>query len=287
MTDLVIIMDESGNTGENLLDANQPIYVLAAVRHDLPGLEAAVADAQARAGFAELKFSALRAAPEGRDIATCLLSGLPLAEGAAIIVADKPWMLAAKLVDELIEPTMLARGHQMAWIQSGLARDTAELLAHLGRRELGDTYDDLAQTFVALVRRYTPNRSQEFQRALRRCKIVCRNHALELVLADMISTNDALEDAFASRTAALDPGLTALFTQAGYWSSRLAVPFEVRHDESTTVRGWATLFAEMRASRLALRGGFRPPAPRHGAARRGPARRARASAADHVRRVRA
>jgi hypothetical protein len=34
-------------------------------------------------------------------------------ESAALMVVHKPWMLAAKLVDELIEPRMLARGQRL------------------------------------------------------------------------------------------------------------------------------------------------------------------------------
>ena len=180
-----------------------------------------------------------------------LIARLELAGQAAIVVADKPWMLAAKMVDELIEPAMLARGMQMVWYQSGAARVMAELLAKLGPKELDDTYDEFARAFVRLVRRYTPERAEEFQRTLGRCKIVCRSRPLRRLLDEMIDGSDELAACFMATTDALDPALMALFFQAGFWSSTLGATFEIVHDESTTVRRWAKLFDDMRASRLA------------------------------------
>jgi len=64
MTMPVVVMDEAGHTGENLLDPGQPVYALAAVRMDVPTTEAAVSAALRRApkSTAELKFSSLRKA---------------------------------------------------------------------------------------------------------------------------------------------------------------------------------------------------------------------------------
>lgn len=108
----VVVMDEAGHTGENLLDLDQPVYALAAVRVDVAAAEAAVAAALGRSqkGTTELKFSTLRRSNVGRRNVLALLDDVQLtADDAAIVVVHKPWMVAAKLIDDLIEPRMRRR----------------------------------------------------------------------------------------------------------------------------------------------------------------------------------
>ena len=110
MTDesLVVVMDEAGNTGENLLDATQPKFALAAPHVPEGRVQAVVDDALSRTQMPERKFSSLRGSSRGRRNLLTLLSDAELtADAAATAAAHKPWMLAAELVDELVEPTML------------------------------------------------------------------------------------------------------------------------------------------------------------------------------------
>lgn len=249
MTMPVVVMDEAGHTGENLLDLDQPVYALAAVRVDVVTAEAAVTDALGRAqrSTTELKFSSLRKSNVGRKNVLTLLEDVKLtAEDAAIIVIHKPWMVAAKLIDELVEPRMLAKGIQPAWYASGAAKNMAHALYKLGPRALGETYRELTSSFVALVRNYTPEAGAAFVRTLQRCKIVCRDEQVHDLLSVMIDTPEEMDAEFATREDALDPALTALFWQGGYWSSVLQTRFEVLHDDSTSVQRWQeAIFGEI------------------------------------------
>lgn len=212
-------MDEAGNTGENLLDAVQPIYALAAVRVDNEARRAVTA-ALARTRMTELKFQRLRTGSAGRRNILKLLDEAELRPGtAAVMVAHKPWMLAAKLVDELIEPRMLAKGIQMAWYATGAAKSMADALFALAPRVLGDLYPELQGAFVVLLRDYSEENAAAFLAALRRARIVCANEQMHELLSVMIDTPAEIRDEFATRQDALDPGLTALHCQAGHWSS--------------------------------------------------------------------
>jgi hypothetical protein len=234
-----VIIDEAGNTGENLLDAAQPIYALAAVRVN-DDARRAIATALARTQMTELKFQRLRTSSAGRHNILKLLDEVELRPGtAAMMVAHKPWMLAAKLVDELIEPRMLAKGIQMAWYASGAAKRMAHALFALAPGALGDLYPELQAAFVVLLRDYSEENAAAFLAALRRARIVCANEQIHELLSVMIDTPAEIRDEFATRQDALDPGLTSLHCQAGHWSSLLAEPFEVVHDDSNTVRRWA------------------------------------------------
>jgi hypothetical protein len=242
-------MDEAGNTGENLLDATQPVYALAAIRVDAQAHEA-IAAALARTQMPELKFQRLRRTGAGRRIILELLNEVePRPANAAVMVVHKPWMLAAKLVDELIEPRMLAKGLQMAWYKTGSARRMAHAVFGLAPDALGDVYAELQATFVALLRDYSETRAEAFLKALRRAKIVCVNEEMHDLLSVMIDTPTEVRAEFATRRHGLDPSLTALFCLAGHWSSFLAQPYEVVHDESVTVRRWAAQLDEMIVAR--------------------------------------
>src|SRR3954451_20063163 len=109
VTTPVVVMDEAGHTGENLLDVDQPVYALAGLRMDVSTAEAAVSRALGRTqkNVRELKFSSLRKSNVGRKNILAVLHDIKLTpDDAAIIVVHKPWMVAAKLVDELVEPRM-------------------------------------------------------------------------------------------------------------------------------------------------------------------------------------
>jgi hypothetical protein len=248
----VIAMDEAGHTGENLLDSEQAVYALAGVRLEEGTADAAVSAAlgRAQANTKELKFSRLRKSNVGRKNVLTLLNELATAaDDAAVIVVHKPWMVAAKLIDELMEPRMLAKGVQAAWYGTGAARSMALAFHERAPRALGETYTELASAFVAMVREYTPERGAAFLQTLGRCKVVCRDNHVHDLLSVMIDTQHALDAEFGSREDALDPALTCLFWQAGYWSSELGTRFEVLHDDSTAVRRWqATIFGDIQGN---------------------------------------
>lgn len=240
-------MDEAGNTGENLLDREQPIFALAAVHIDADTAKAVIDASRLRTQMVDLKFSRLQRSNPGRKNILALLSNLGLDPSTATVsVTDKPWMLAAKLTDELIEPRMLQRGTQMGWYTSGAAKATADALHVLGPKLPGGLYGELASTFVAMVRDYTPERASLCLSALNRCRLACTDPILMEILNDMLDTADELDDEFAERDDALDPALPALFWQAGHWSNELGTAFEIRHDDSNAVRGWIEYFTAIR-----------------------------------------
>jgi hypothetical protein len=210
----VLYMDEAGNTGENLLDPTQPVYALAAVDIDEERAARGVTAALGRTQMPELKCSKLLRSGAGRRNIEAFLADLALEPGStAVAVAHKPWMLAAKLIDELVEPRMLSRGEQAAWYASGEAKAMADLIHERAPRALGGLYQDLGARFVPLVRDYSEQTATDLVDVLRRCRIVCTDGALSGVLDEMIDTVDELEAEFAERQDALDPALPSLFWQ--------------------------------------------------------------------------
>jgi hypothetical protein len=111
-----VACDESGNTGENLLDPTQPVYSLASVVLDDATCRYLLADVL-HVGSSEAKFAHISRTESGRQSILELLSHPELAEKTAVYVVHKPFMAIAKIVDVLLETTMHRDG--MKWYESG------------------------------------------------------------------------------------------------------------------------------------------------------------------------
>ena len=249
-----IAMNESGFTGDNLLDQAQPVYALAAVNLDLSTADEVVRRATSRCERAELKFSELRYAPTTRAVMFELFDELRLTpQNTRVTVAHKPWMVAAKMVELLIEPRWLARGRQAEWYVQNLHVDTAHLLFGRGSDALGDSWPDLQRAFVAMVRRFSPETATDFLRGLAKAREACTNPTIGLVLAAMTDTWEDLDDSISGTRDQLDPTPGCLFWQAGEWSSVMP-DLTIVHDDSTVAERWAQyLITEEPSSTAGLR----------------------------------
>jgi hypothetical protein len=236
----VVVMDETGHSGENLLDAEQPVFALAAVHISEADAQRVADAALGRTQADELKFSGLRRSGAGRDTILQILSDAALTpETAFVAAAHKPWMLAAKLIDELVEPRMTARGLSIPWYASGAPAQMADDLHRLGPTELGELDDELGRAFVPLVRDYTSEDATRLLEALHRCREAVGGHEpLSLILGTMLDTDTGLAEEFSEREGALDPAIPLVWFQGCYWTVHLGEPFVFVHDDSKTVERW-------------------------------------------------
>lgn len=140
----VVVMDETGHSGEDLLEPERPVFAVAPVHISEADAQRVVDAGIGRTQADELKFSGLRRNGAGRDTILEVLSDAALPhETAFVAAAHKPWMLTAKLIDELVEPRMTARGLSIPWYASGAPAQMADDLCRLGPTELGELYDEL------------------------------------------------------------------------------------------------------------------------------------------------
>ncbi|WIH05132.1 DUF3800 domain-containing protein [Xanthomonas translucens pv. graminis] len=120
-----VYCDESGNTGTNLLDPNQPVFALASTTLDFAAAKSLVDPLLIR-GQKEAKYAKVKSSAQGRSALINLFkSSLLTPAVATILMADKRFYLAVQLVDKLIEPPMHEAGIDL------YARDGAVNLANL------------------------------------------------------------------------------------------------------------------------------------------------------------
>ncbi len=99
-----VFFDESGYTGNNLLDVDQPTFVAAALAIDYDRATAVVSESRERFGLApsELKGSKLCRYPKGRQATTWILD--QIADYQRTFVIDKRYALAGKFYEYAFEP---------------------------------------------------------------------------------------------------------------------------------------------------------------------------------------
>jgi hypothetical protein len=237
-----IAFDESGNSGQNLLDPAQPVYTLASVART----EAEVADEVAAlleaSAFTELKFSAMRGSEKGRAALDALFdSGLLDPDSARVVPVQKVWMVAGKMVDILWEPGAANSNYFYA---SGMHRQLADVLYHQGPREAGaETWARWQRAFIAVVRR--PRETElitDLEAALAAVKAASAGKPVGILFEPVPDDASALAALIPHGRDELDPAVSGLLEQIDHWSERLGEPFSVVHDDSDVVARWRQIY---------------------------------------------
>ncbi|TCM36004.1 hypothetical protein [Kribbella sp. VKM Ac-2568] len=151
-TDAVWIADESGTSGENLVDRDF-VVAHAAVRVDDWTAEPILEHLKERVGAteaAEAKFSQFAKDAGLEALAETFGPGGALDGLVTIVVADKPFVIVAKIVDLIVEEWAHERGVNL--YAGGNARQMALTLSRKGPRVLGELWDPLMAAFVSLAR---------------------------------------------------------------------------------------------------------------------------------------
>lgn len=236
----MVALDEAGQTGEDLLNVEQPVFALAAVHLDADTARALVAP---RLGGAdELHFKRMRRSGPGRRHVVSLLEATEInPRTVRLSVMHKRYVVVAKLVDLLLEPAFHERGAD--FYAGGMAPEVADAMFVDGPRACGEeAWEALLSTFVAACRHPEPAQLLELLTALGVARARCQERGLLELLDLMPGTADELGVALASASAArrdvLEPLVATAVEQAGAWGERLG-PFVFEHDESQALFAWA------------------------------------------------
>lgn len=229
-----IAIDESGNTGEDLLNAEQPTFVLASTSLSD---ENAIALIESAGGHrdVELKHSKIRKSREGREQIARVVNGVT-PDIAKVIVINKRFMIVAKMVDDLIEPLASATGFNL--YGRGVHTVLSELWFHAFPAVLGEgRFRELLENFVQMCRHPEPASIGGFYSFVGKTRTGMRDVDDDLRLLG--ATRDVVVPSLASRLRdGLDPAIPALFNTANEWGESLGVPFIIDHDEAAVIERW-------------------------------------------------
>lgn len=234
-----IVFDESGNTGANLLDAHQRVFVLASVRSETAEIVRRVC------GPNEAKFATLKRSLEGRRKIRAVLDDPQLDPASFVVSAyHKPFVAVTRVVDYLLEPQAHAAGIDMNLNGGNIA--TANLLVTTGPVFLGQAlFDQLLATFVAMIR--TPHKStiDQFYRTVDACHAKAGPDDLKDMMGALRFTRGWVEGNANLGEAALDPAFPSFCQHASHWTEREPNGFDVIHDSSKLIAGQRTRLQSM------------------------------------------
>lgn len=245
----LIAIDESGSTGENLLDPAQPLYVLASVFLGRDEAHELVGD-----GRRELHFAEARNSEAGRArVLEVLNSQLLSSDKVRVAAVHKPFMVTAKMVDLLAEPVLHEAGLDL---YSSSATVNLSSLWHLTFPVLGGSqeFQALQESFVGLLRRPSAG-------AKRAC--IKAYHQFERTITDeeMRPHLDLLQHGlrtyqidYGSRVLpSLQPAVPCIEVLMQAWWDFLKGPFQVVHDEQSDVASWISELARMWGAQIPFR----------------------------------
>lgn len=227
--------DEAGNTGAALLDAAQPVFVLASndfTREEADELLSIVRTPQTQ----EVKFSNLRRNPNGqRRLLQFLASPLLTPERAKVSVTHKKYMVIGKAID-IIEET-LAHESGIDLYERGANIALANLHFYVTPAFCGqDRFDAFLSTFVAMVRTPTAASKAAFFASVYALYENCRSEQHKSSFGPYLYAEHCIDEILDGVTyIALDPAIGALFHQLSVWGSQLGTPFSAVHDASKPI----------------------------------------------------
>ena len=227
-----IAFDESGNTGQNLLDLDQPVFASASVN-----LKEDVACALAKPPSSqspELHFARLRKSNPGRRRICAVVGSDELNKNTArVFLVHKPFMVSAKMVDILVETVAYADGVDL--YEGGAHVGYANLLHFCGPAFCGhDPWMGVKRSFVEMIRDKTDESASTFFDSLDEACETC-SHAdfIEETLAPIITSRPLIPSLMENwGETELDPGVASFIALCSSWSDDYPDGYSVIHDDS-------------------------------------------------------
>lgn len=240
-----IYCDEAGNTGANLLDPNQPFFVLAS--NDLAVDEANELLEHVRSGQGgEPKFTTLRRRPEGVARLIRLLADPRLNNNRVRVeVFHKRYMVVTKMVDLVAETLIHNIGGDLYERGANIAMSNVlyfSMPAFCGE----EPTKAFLQAFVDLVRHGREYKDKFYEAGT---AMLSASKSEDFKKDLVYFTEPCLfEDWYLDfNWSALDPAIPGLFHQIMKWGTRKADRFHVLHDHSKPILASQKTFELMMA----------------------------------------
>ena len=227
-----VAFDESGNTGQDLLNKEQPIFVLAStylgddVARDLVS-KTIGKDTN------EVHYTRLKKHHDGQNKILNLISSAQLSgKNIKLAIYHKRFMIMAKIVDILVEQLAHEEGFDLYERGANIALSNM-LFMVLPVFVPPALVDEFYSKFVGMIRNKNPESVMEFYRSIDVLATNCRNGKLNDILALLKATERVAYDVITfDGMPSLDPAIPAFVDLAALWGGELNQEFEIIHDNS-------------------------------------------------------
>lgn len=230
-----VAFDESGNTGQNLLDPAQPVFTLASVHlteDELEYLDELVDWPE----DGELHYTDLKGSARGRRrIRRILTSDVATPRHVKTFVIHKRYMVVTKVVD-LLEDLAYRTGFDL--YERGANIALSNLLYFCTPTFCGqENFEEFLEAFVGMIRNPNELRRDHFYRRLRDLSVECRDEKFRSEILEMLhATRLVVDDLLGNVTTwAIDPAVPAFLVLGTEWDAQLDQRWDVVHDESKPI----------------------------------------------------
>jgi hypothetical protein len=239
-----IYYDESGNTGSNLLDANQPVFTLASCRFSEDDSKKLIALLESNSPN-EAHFKNLRRRKSGQDgVVRLMSSNLLNLETVKVNVFHKEFMVVTKIVDLLIEHMMHLSGEDLYLNGRNIALSNMFFYC-LPIFCDEDLVKAMYKSFVVMIREQGQEHIDNFYSDVERVKESSTDEEFKRDIDLILATKEFIDDAFNGIDKfALDPSIPALFSHCAQWGEAYPRGFHIIHDDSHSIERQRLLFAQ-------------------------------------------
>ncbi len=238
-----IYFDESGNTGSNLIDLDQPVFTLASCIFSKEISEELLKLIDSNSIY-EVHFKNLRRRKSGQDAIIRLMSSKLLdVKCVRINIFLKEFMITTKIVDILIEHMTHLMGEDLYLNGRNIALSNMlyYCLPAFCDEELVQT---MYESFVTMIRSQDQNNIDKFYNDVQKVKESSSDERfkenLDLILATKSCIDGALK--YVDKHS-LDPSIPAFFSHCAQWGKSYPKGFHIIHDDSHSIEKERLLFA--------------------------------------------
>ncbi len=229
----VVAVDESGNTGADLLNEDQRIFVLASSDLSLDEANVLIREVQSKQAK-EVKFETIKKSRSGRRrLETFLKNASSQTERFATTVFHKDYMVITKMVDFIVEPLAKQDGIDIYKDGANLALSNLHysvMPTFCGQNETRN----FKEAFIRMIREQTNDSVQRFYQKAWELYDTCRNEKYKALLSPFFHSRipKIIENLGAN---ALDPSIPGFFDHCAYWGDYSGEKFDVLHDNSKPI----------------------------------------------------
>lgn len=238
-----IYLDESGNTGSNLLDNDQKVFTLASCNIEQTEAQRLVDLVRSRA-VNELHFKRLKRNKAGQDGIIRLMSDATVnPDSVKINLFHKRFMITTKIVDILIEHMLHERGFDLYIDGKNIA--LSNVLFHcLQSFCKEDLVESMYKSFVTMIKDRTEDSINDFYQTVEAVKKSSSNKGFKTEINIILETRECVSRAISGIDKfSLDPSIPALFAQCVQWGKQYHHGFHLVHDDSQTLEKQRELFS--------------------------------------------
>ncbi len=231
-----IYFDEAGNTGANLLDHEQPFFVLASNNFSNEEIEKLVNLFQIQSN--ELHFVTLRKYPKyQKQLINFLNDDLINSAKVKYSLIDKRYISIANMVDLLIEPVLYDA--EIDIYKNGLNIAYSNML-YIGGQSIwnGIQFELMLSNFVKMMRNKTEESTEDFYSLLSHL-YKSSTQDWKKLLEPIMESKNQIESIFESaHKYSIDPCFPALVVLCDLWYKELGKDFDILHDNSKQIQFW-------------------------------------------------